>query len=153
MFLEILNTLRSIKSNNSINYEEIKNLPGLFLDIQEALKKSNTNVLELKETINEQIQKEAKLKNKLKEVLKENENFKINLSKAQNNEADFKNKIEQLKMENLTANQNLGLYSDVQRKYEEVLKENKMFRKEFETSERKREKFKDDVESKEKIIE
>ena len=35
----ILSTLRTIKSNNSINYEDIKLLPTLFVDMQEALKK------------------------------------------------------------------------------------------------------------------
>lgn len=93
------------------------------------------------------------MKNKLKEVLKENENLKMSVNKSQNMEAELKNRIEQLKMENMTMNQNLGLYTDIHKKYEEVLKENKMYRKEMETSERKKEKFKDDVESKEKIIE
>jgi hypothetical protein len=148
-----LNTLRSIKSNNSINYEEIKNLPGLFLEIQEALKKSNTNVLELKETINEQMQKESKIKNKLKEVLKDNENLKANLHKAQNIEMELKNKVEGLKLDNITANQNLSLFNDIQRKYEEALKENKMLRKDYDVSERKKEKFRDEIDSKEKTIE
>ena len=48
----ILSTLRTIKSSNSVNYDDIKLLPTLFVDMQEALKKSNANVLELKETIN-----------------------------------------------------------------------------------------------------
>ena len=51
----IMSTLRTIKSNNSVNYEDIKLLPTLFVDMQEALKKSNANVLELKETIKDKL--------------------------------------------------------------------------------------------------
>jgi hypothetical protein len=44
--------------------------------MQEALKKSNTNVLELKESINELIQLNMKLKSKLKDKERENEAIK-----------------------------------------------------------------------------
>ena len=74
---KLINTLCSIKTSASqnINYEEIKLLPNLFLDLQEALKKSNQNVLELKETINEKINAEKKLKLKIKQL--ENDNKEI----------------------------------------------------------------------------
>ena len=61
--------------------DEIKNLPGLFLEMQEALKKSNTNILELKETINELIQQNMKVKSKLKDKERENETLKKNVDK------------------------------------------------------------------------
>jgi len=45
--------------------------------MQEALKNTNTNALELKETINDCITKEKKLKQKIKELEEEN-NLLIN---------------------------------------------------------------------------
>jgi hypothetical protein len=41
--------------------------------MQEALKKSNTNILELKETINELMQQNMKIKSRLKDKERENE--------------------------------------------------------------------------------
>jgi hypothetical protein len=49
--------------------------------MQEALKKSNTNVLELKETINELIQKDIKTKNRMKEKERDVENLKKQVEK------------------------------------------------------------------------
>lgn len=49
--------------------------------MQEALKKSNTNVLELKETINELMQQNMKTKSKLKEKERDNESAKKQIEK------------------------------------------------------------------------
>jgi hypothetical protein len=75
--------LRSI-TNQSFANDEIKNLPGLFLEMQEALKKSNTNILELKETINELIQQNMKTKSRLKEKERESETLKKQVEKLTN---------------------------------------------------------------------
>lgn len=56
-------------------------MPGLFIELMDALKKSNSNVLDLKETIDELIKKEKKNLTKIKEVEKENENFRNILDK------------------------------------------------------------------------
>jgi len=53
--LGIFSMAKEAIKNKIANYEEIKLLPNLFLDMQEALKKSNQNVLELKETVKEKI--------------------------------------------------------------------------------------------------
>ncbi len=73
---------------NNLSFEEIHNLPQLFIDIGEALKKSNANVLELKETINELISKEEKLKTKLKYLAdeKRNSESELNIMKNLNND-------------------------------------------------------------------
>ena len=116
---KLINTLNSIKTSTSINinYEEIKLLPNLFLEMQQALKKSNQNVLELKETIKEKIISEKKLKQKLKQYENENKNLneKLNLYKIKENEIinenynlrkkdsyniDLKNKFDQILLDN-----------------------------------------------------
>ena len=114
---KIINTLCSIKTSTSqnINYEEIKLLPNLFLDLQEALKKSNQNVLELKETIKEKIDLEKKLKQKIKQLENENKEL-INNEKF-------------LKKENLEIKQNFNFDSDLQNKFDEKMNDNKKLRK------------------------
>ena len=116
---KLINTLNSIKTSTSINinYEEIKLLPNLFLEMQQALKKSNQNVLELKETIKEKIISEKKLKQKLKQYENENKNLneKLSLYKIKENEIinenynlrkkdsyniDLKNKFDQILLDN-----------------------------------------------------
>jgi hypothetical protein len=151
--LGIINTLRSIKSNHSVNYEEIKALPTLFLEMQEALKKSNANVLELKETINEKIFLEKKLKIKLKEAEKEKELLRENMGRCISNENELKNKIEQMKIENLTLNQNATFGGEIQKKYEDLLKENKLLRRNNEDTDRKKEKLDEEIETKDKKLE
>ena len=104
---KIINTLCSIKTSTSqnMNYEEIKLLPNLFLDLQEALKKSNQNVLELKETIKEKINLEKKLKQKIKQL--ENENKEL-----LNNQTI-------IKKENLDIKQKFNFNYDLQKKFDE----------------------------------
>lgn len=130
--------------------------------MQEALKKSNTNVLELKETINELILKDKKNKSKIYEVEKENENLKNLLKKYTNSEHEYvlyiliyslKSKMENLKMENQNLNQNLNFTSDFQKKYEEVLKDNKSLRRKEDENERKIDKLNFEIESKQKANE
>ena len=91
---KIISTLRSIKTSTSLNHEDIKLLPSLFLDMQEALKKSNANVLDLKETIKEKIQTEKKLRAKLKELDSENKSLKDSLYKHKSKENELKSRIE-----------------------------------------------------------
>lgn len=121
--------------------------------MQEALKKSNTNVLELKETINELILKEKKLKNKIKELDKDNDNLKQIITKNHNTENELRVKNEQLKMDNFTLNQNISMYNDLQKKYEELIRDNKLIRKDNEETERRRDKLQDEIERKNQIIE
>jgi hypothetical protein len=90
---------------------------------------------------------------KIKELLRDKEVLKSSMSKFHTNENELKNKIETLKIENITLSQNLTMFNDVQRKYEDVLKENKLLRKENDSVERKRDKIKDELESKEKLLE
>ena len=114
---KIINTLCSIKTSTSqnINYEEIKLLPNLFLDLQEALKKSNQNVLELKETIKEKINLEKKLKQKIKQL--ENEN------------KELINNKQLLTKENLDIKQNFNFNSDLQNKFDEKMNNIQKLRK------------------------
>lgn len=83
-----MNTLRSFKTTASVNLEEVKNMPSLFVELMEALKKSNSNVLELKETIDELIKKEKKFLIKIKELEKENEAIKLKLDKKREGELE-----------------------------------------------------------------
>jgi len=121
---KIINTLYSIKTSTSVNmnYEEIKFLPNLFLDLQEALKKSNQNVLELKEAIKEKINSEKNLKQKLNQMEKENKDLKekINLYKAKETE---------LINDNLNLKQKTNSNLDMQNKLEEAMLEIKKMRK------------------------
>ena len=120
---KIMNTLYSIKTSTSINmnYEEIKLLPNLFLDLQEALKKSNQNVLELKETIKEKINSEKKLKQRLKQI--ENENKDLNEKLYQ-----LKEKENEIMNENFNLKQKLNCNSDSKNKYEEMMIDNQKLR-------------------------
>jgi folylpolyglutamate synthase/dihydropteroate synthase len=68
---KFVNSMKSIQESNLLNYDEIKLLPALFFDMQEALKKSNENILELRDSIKDKINIEKKLKNKIKEYEKE----------------------------------------------------------------------------------
>ena len=114
---KIINTLASIKTSTSqnMNYEEIKLLPNLFLDLQEALKKSNQNVLELKETIKEKINLEKKLKQKIKQLENENKEL-VNIQSS-------------LKKENLEIKQKFNFNSDLQNKFDEKMIDNEKLRK------------------------
>ena len=119
---KIINTLCSIKTSTSqnMNFEEIKLLPNLFLDLQEALKKSNQNVLELKETIKEKINAEKKFKIKIKQLENENKEIK-NLKKIleeENNE--LKNNQNLLKNENKEIKQKFNYDYDLQNKFNEI---------------------------------
>ena len=121
----IMSTLRTIKSNNSVNYEDIKLLPTLFVDMQEALKKSNANVLELKETIKDKLDSEKNLKEKIKEMEAENKKILEKLYQHKTKENEMKQKFDELKYENLNLNQNLEYNSGVQKKFENLILENK----------------------------
>ena len=121
----ILSTLRTIKSSNSLNYDDIKLLPTLFVDMQEALKKSNANVLELKETIKDKLDAEKILKDKIKEMELENKKIMEKLYKHKSKENEMKQKFDELKYENLNLNQNLEYNSNIQQKFENLILENK----------------------------
>ena len=117
---KVINTLCSIKTSTSLNmnYEEIKLLPDLFFDMQEALKKSNQNVLELKNTIKEKINLEKKLKQKIKIYESENKDlnekiyiYKSKESKLLNENYNLKNKVTMLE-EAIEDNQNLKKRND-----------------------------------------
>ena len=114
----ILSTLRTIKSSNSVNYDDIKLLPTLFVDMQEALKKSNANVLELKETIKDKLDEEKILKEKIKEMEIENKKIMEKLYKHKSKENEMKQKFDELKYENLNLNQNLEYNSNIEQKFE-----------------------------------
>ena len=121
----ILSTLRTIKSSNSLNYDDIKLLPTLFIDMQDALKKSNANVLELKETIKTKLDAEKILKDKIKEMELENKKIIEKLYKQKSKENEMKQKFDELKYENLNLNQNLEYNSNIQEKFENLILENK----------------------------
>lgn len=121
---KLINTLYSIKTSTSLNmnYEEIKFLPNLFLDLQEALKKSNQNVLELKEAIKEKINSEKNLKEKLKEMEKENKDLKDKIYLCKTKETELIN-------DNLNLKQKISSNLDMKSKLEEALLEIKKLRK------------------------
>jgi len=83
-----LNTLRSFKTTASVNLEEVKNMPSLFVELMDALKKSNSNVLELKETIDDLIKKEKKLSIKYRELEKDNDMMRSKLEKKREGELE-----------------------------------------------------------------
>ena len=120
---KLINTLYSIKTSTSLNmnYEEIKFLPNLFLDLQEALKKSNQNVLELKEAIKEKINSEKNLKEKLKEMEKENKDLKDKIYLCKTKETELIN-------DNLNLKQKISSNLDMKSKLEEALLEIKKLR-------------------------
>ena len=125
----ILSTLRTIKSNNSLNYDEIKLLPTLFVDMQEALQKSNENVLELKETIKNKLDSEKILKDKIKEIEMENKKIMEKLYKHKSKENEMKQKFDELKYENLNLNQNIEYNTNIQQKFENLILENKTLKR------------------------
>ena len=65
--------------------------------MQEALKKSNTNLLELKEKISELMKNEKILKTKIKHLEIENETLKQNIEIGENYDMDMKIKFQQSK--------------------------------------------------------
>ena len=144
---KIINTLCSIKTSTSqnMNFEEIKLLPNLFLDLQEALKKSNQNVLELKETIKEKINAEKKFKIKIKQLENENKEIK-NLKKIleeENNE--LKNNQNLLKNENKEIKQKFNYDYDLQNKFNEIKILNNDLLLKIEKLESKTKKYKNNI--------
>ena len=144
---KIINTLCSIKTSTSqnMNFEEIKLLPNLFLDLQEALKKSNQNVLELKETIKEKINAEKKFKIKIKQLENENKEIK-NLKKIleeENNE--LKNNQNLLKNENKEIKQKFNYDCDLQNKFNEIKILNNDLLLKIEKLESKTKKYKNNI--------
>jgi hypothetical protein len=121
---KIINTLYSIKTSTSLNmnYEEIKFLPNLFLDLQEALKKSNQNVLELKEAIKEKINSEKNLKQKLKDMERENKDLNDQIYLYKTRETELIN-------DNLKLKQKISCNFDMENKLEEAMIEIKKLRK------------------------
>lgn len=126
-FLEskrFLNTMRSIQDNNVLNYEEIKLLPSFFSDMQEALKKSNENVLELRDTIKEKIILEKKLKIKIKEYEKEIKSLRESCYRHKGKENEFKQLYEKIKLDNINLAQNIDFANSLQKKNEKLIFEN-----------------------------
>ena len=121
--------------------------------MQEALKKSNTNLLELKEKISEQIKIEKKLKSKIKNLEIENDSLKQDFHLSNNYDREMNLKLEQSKNENIKINQILSLFNEIQKKYEEVLKDNKILKRENENILRRKNKYKSELESRDKHIE
>ena len=123
-----INTMRSIQDSNILNYEEIKLLPSLFLDMQEALKKSNENVLELRDTIKEKIILEKKLKSKIKEYEKEIKSLRESCYRHKGKENEYKQQYEKLKLENMNLAQNFDFSNNLQKKCEKLIFENNNFK-------------------------
>ena len=119
-----INTMRSIQDSNILNYEEIKLLPSLFLDMQEALKKSNENVLELRDTIKEKIILEKKLKIKIKEYEKEIKSLRESCYRHKGKENEFKQLYEKIKLDNINLAQNIDFANSLQKKNEKLIFEN-----------------------------
>ena len=145
-----VNTMRSIQDSNILNYEEIKLLPSLFLDMQEALKKSNENVLELRDTIKEKINLEKKLKLKIKEYEKEIKNLRESCYRHKGKENEYKQQYEKLKLENMNLTQNYDFTNNLQKKYEKLILENNNLKRENEEHINSLNKIKGDLEQKNK---
>lgn len=64
-------------------------MPNLFVELMDALKKSNSNVSELKETIDELIKKEKKISARNKEMEKENESLRMKIEKKREGEFEY----------------------------------------------------------------
>ena len=123
-FLEskrFLNTMRSIQDNNALNFEEIKLLPSFFSEMQEALKKSNENILELRDTIKDKINIEKKLRNKIKEYEKEIKSLRENNYKLKEKENEYKYQNEKIIYEiNNLKRDNKELISKIQNYEEDI---------------------------------
>jgi hypothetical protein len=129
---KFVNSMKSIQESNLLNYDEIKLLPALFFDMQEALKKSNENILELRDSIKDKINIEKKLKNKIKEYEKEIKLLKDKYNKLKSREKEYKIKNEKLKYENKSLNQDNEFNISFQKKYEKIIIENNNLKKEKE---------------------
>ena len=110
---------------NNISFENIKLIPNYFTDIESALKKSNNNVIELKNTVREKIRSEQKLKEKLTNFKSENRKLTENLLQSKLNEKSLHEKYNQLKSENITLSENLKHNDSIQNKYEKLLNDYK----------------------------
>lgn len=86
---KIINTLRS---QQSLGTEEFKFLPNMILEMQEALTKSNNNLLDLKNKLGESISREKILKFKNSEQLNEISTLKLKLSDLKNENRQIQEK-------------------------------------------------------------
>lgn len=90
---KIINTLRS---QQSLNTDEIKYLPNMILEMQDALTRSNNNVLELKNKLQLLLNKESELKKLNDEYSKINcklttdiKNLELNIQNNINKEKEY----------------------------------------------------------------
>jgi len=94
--------------------------------MQYALKNTNSNAIELKETITECISKEKKLKQRIKDLEEENEKLGNKNLNLVSDEKKHKEKIESLKYENQRLKDNveeaLNDMKNMRYKHEDLLK-------------------------------
>ena len=148
---KFVNSMKSIQESNLLNYDEIKLLPALFFDMQEALKKSNENILELRDSIKDKINIEKKLKNKIKEYEKEIKLLKDKYNKLKSREKEYKFKNEKLQYENKSLNQDNEFNISFQKKYEKIIIENNNLKKEKEDLISKMNIYENDINSLNKV--
>ena len=115
------NQKNDFQYTNNNSFENIKFIPSYFTDIESALKKSNNNVIELKNTVREKIKIEKKLKEKLTKYKSENRKLTENLLQSKTNEKSLYEKYNKLKSENITLSENLQHKLIIQNKYEKLL--------------------------------
>lgn len=96
---KIINTLRS---QQSLGTEDIKFLPGMILEMQEALTKSNNNVLDLKERLSEVISREKIQKSKNSELINQ-------ISSLKSKQYELKNENELLQQKEISNMQILDI--------------------------------------------
>ena len=89
----------------------------------------------------------------MKEVLRENENLKLSLNKAHNSEVEYKTKIDQMKLDLLSLQQSLSYNSDLQRKYEDSLKDLKATKRDKDIIDRKGGQMREELGLKDKEVE
>lgn len=114
--------------------------------MQEALKNTNSNAIELKETISDCISREKRLKGRIKELEQENEVIASKNLKFAQAENELRAKIEEIKVENLNLKDNvLNIKDQIRKKEEEV--------KEWKLQEKNSENLRKDLKKKDIIIE
>ena len=112
--------------SSNLSIENIKLLPNYFLDIEEALKKSNNNVLELKETVKQKINQEKKLKiiiDQLKadnnKILNDNEQLRNDYKKLLEENKKLSEKNKKLSEENKNLSEENKKLSEENKKFSE----------------------------------
>ena len=108
--------------NSNLSIEKIKLLPNYFLDIEEALKKSNNNVRELKETVKEKINSEKKLKSIIDQLKIEKDKFIKTIEELNRKINQYENDIKKYEVEKNKYENTIKTYENDLKVYQKNIK-------------------------------